>query len=63
MLEPPAGPEEEAYSPSSNSTVSSSGDREGVYTLHDSDLEESEPSTGDDDDTGTVRQGVVLVCA
>jgi len=41
-------PEEDEYSPSSNSTVSSSGDVEGVYTLNDSQWEE-ESSTGDED--------------
>ena len=43
---------EEAYSPSSNSTVSSSGEVEGVYTLQESDLADSEFSTGDEESGG-----------
>lgn len=44
--------EDDDYSPSSNSTVSSSGDVEGVYTLHSSDKDDSDLSTSDDEGMG-----------
>ncbi len=55
QLATPTGPSEEGeglYSPSSNSTISSSGEVEGVYTLNESDMADSEFSTGDEDSGG-----------
>ncbi len=63
LLATPSGPDEEGeelYSPSSNSTVSSSGAIEGVYMLNESDLAESDVSTGDEDSGGCGQQLSVI---